>query len=289
MKLIKTTFTFLFFFLLLILIISNRLLTINKYVIEYNNLPANFDGYKIVHLSDLHSKTFGKNNKKLLKKINKINPNIIVMTGDMVNTTDENFNVFINLSNALAHNYDVYYIVGNHEQNLKIKELKKLYKNLKNVGINVLDNEKLILKQGTDTINIYGLWFNLRYYSDQTNEAIKNNPQDYYFSKNIMDKIITKEDGSFTVLLTHNPMYFNTYIEWGADLILTGHVHGGMIRIPFVGGIFSPEKTYFPEYDSGIYIKNNQKMIISRGLGNGNDGIRFWNAPEIISIELKRQ
>lgn len=138
-------------------IISNQLLTVTTYTLEYNNLPKSFDGYKIIHLSDLHSKQFGKDNKKLINLITKQSPDIVVMTGDMVNTTDNNLDVFVSTAQQLADRFDTYYIVGNHEQNLAKDKLSSLYQALKNSGVHVLDNNKKSIQKGSEKIDIYGL------------------------------------------------------------------------------------------------------------------------------------
>ena len=266
---------------------SNQLAVISEYELQYEKLPASFDGYKILQLSDLHSKDFDRGNKGLLKKIHGQAPDIIVLTGDMVNSTDLDFSVFLSLAEELAVDYEVYYIVGNHEQSLSKSSQIHLLSELKGMGVRILDNEKVVIKRGEDSIDLYGLWFNLRYYSDRTNDYVLEDTETYYFSLDKMEKIFGKNDGQrFSILLAHNPLYADTYRKWGADLTLSGHVHGGMIRLPFLGGIYSPERTFFPEYDSGIYVFGQQNMIVSRGIGNGNMGFRLFNPPEIITVTL---
>jgi len=270
-----------------IFIISNTMLTVSGYDLEYASLPSSFDGFRIVHLSDLHSTRFGAGNQRLLKAIEKQRPDIIVMTGDMINSTDQEYSIFISLAEQLASKYKVYFVVGNHEQSLKDNQLQLLYSELTNAGVYVLNNEKMAIEKDDDSINIHGMWFNLRYYSDQTNQYIRDNPDDYYFTldrmKGVMD---VHDDNQFSILLTHNPLYFDTYSQWGADLTLCGHIHGGMIRLPFLGGVYSPERTYFPEYDAGLFTSADKRMIVSKGLGNGKLGFRFLNCPEIVVITL---
>lgn len=272
-----------------IFIVSNQVLMITTYNLEYPDLPASFDGLKVAQLSDLHSNRLGADNQRLIRAIDKQSPDVIVMTGDMINSTDKDYDIFISLADNLANEYEVYFVVGNHEQSLKDTELKSLYSELRAVGVYVLDNEKLIIEKGDERINIYGMWFNLRYYSDQTNQYIRDNPENYYFSLDRMNSVLgTHEDGGFTILLTHNPTYFDTYSKWGADLTLSGHIHGGMVRIPFLGGIYSPERIFFPEYDAGLFSVKDKKMVVSRGLGNGDLGFRFLNPPELVVITLKK-
>lgn len=250
---------------------------------EINENSTSFKGFKILQLSDLHNKSFGNNNNRLVKKIIGENPDIIVMTGDMVNAKDNDFEVFINLAEQISKSFDVYYIVGNHEQDLNEDKRKILMDKLSEIGIRVLDNEKVTISRGAESINLYGLWFNLRYYKDLKNEYTK----DVFFGTKQIQSILGDLDtDSYNILLTHNPLYADTYSNWGADLTLSGHIHGGMIRIPFVGGLLSPEREFFPEYDAGKYQVNGKILIVNRGLGNGDFGIRVFNPPEISVIML---
>ena len=263
--------------------LDNNFLEVSQYTVRSNKIPTSFKGFKILQLSDLHSKDFGNDNNKLIKKINRENPDIVVMTGDMVNANDKDFEVFIDLAEQLSKRYDTYYIVGNHEQNINDDKRKLLLDKIKEIGIRVLDNEKVTITRGTGSINLYGLWFNLRYYKDVNSEYAK----DIFFGAEQIQSILGNLDTeSYNILLTHNPLYAETYSNWGADLILSGHIHGGMIRIPFVGGLLSPERTFFPKYDAGEYQVNGKTLIVNRGLGNGNFGIRLFNRPEISVITL---
>lgn len=262
---------------------DNNFLEVSQYIVKSNKIPTSFKDFKILQLSDLHSKNFGNRNNKLIKKVNSENPDIIVMTGDMVNTKDTDFEVFINLAEQISKRYDTYYIVGNHEQNLTDDKRKILIDKLNEIGIRVLDNEKVTITRGTESINLYGLWFALRYYKDLNNEYTK----DVFFGAKQIQTVLGNLDiDSYNILLTHNPLYADTYSNWGADLTLSGHIHGGMIRIPFIGGLLSPERKFFPKYDAGKYQVNGKILIVNRGLGNGDFGIRVFNRPEISVITL---
>lgn len=262
---------------------DNNILEVSHYTVASNKIPTSFKGFKILQLSDLHSKSYGNYNNKLIKKVNSEKTDIVVMTGDMVNAKDADFEVFINLAEQIGKRYETYYIVGNHEQNLNDDKRKELMDKLNEIGIRVLDNEKVTITRGMDSINLYGLWFNLRYYKDLSNEYTK----DIFFGAEQIQSILGSLDtDSYNILLTHNPLYADTYSNWGADLILSGHIHGGMIRIPFAGGLLSPERDLFPEYDAGKYEVNNKVLIVNRGLGNGDFGFRVFNQPEISIITL---
>lgn len=221
---------------------------------------------------------------KKLRAIDRQDPDIIAITGDMINRRERNYRVFDDMVAALAEKYPIYYIVGNHEQNLQEETLAEMLDHLENLGVQVLDNEKTSIEKEGEAINLYGLWFHLRYYRDLSNEYT----EDYYFGKKQIKQILGEaEKEDFNILLTHNPVYFDTYSSWGADLTLSGHMHGGMVRIPFKGGLFSPEQELFPKYDGGVYKDGSNTMIVSRGLGRGRAGFRFFNRPELVVITLK--
>lgn len=272
-----------FLIILGLILFSNNTIGITRYVIKSAKIPTEFNNCKIIQLSDLHSKEFGNDNWRLIQKIDNEKPDIIVMTGDMINTSDDNYHAFMKLSQNLAQRYKVYFIVGNHEQILSDPHIVI---SLKNYGVTVLDNEKVRIEKGNSFINLYGMWFKLKYYKN------KNAPdsKDIYYDLDTMQKALDASNPTeFNVLLTHNPMYFPTYAQWGADLTLSGHVHGGIINIPFKGGLLSPEREFFPEYYGGSYQIQNKGMIVNRGLGNGNVGIRVKNQPEICLISLSNQ
>lgn len=272
--------------LLVLLIISNKMLTVTSYNVRSDKIPENFKGFKLALIADLHNASFGKDNRILLNKLEKMEPDAVLLAGDMVSTSDKEYTVFFSLAQKLAQRYETYYVVGNHEQALGEKEVNLFCQNAESEGIKVLDNQRVSIIRGNEKINLYGMWFNLRFYADRSPEADKS--QQYYFDVDTITEILGQSSkNEFNILLTHNPLYFDTYEKWGADLTLSGHIHGGMIRIPFIGGVYSPEKTYFPEYDGGIYAKNNSQMIVSRGMGNGGLGFRFLNCPELVEVVLK--
>ncbi|HZK43448.1 MAG TPA: metallophosphoesterase [Syntrophomonadaceae bacterium] len=286
----KNIITWVFILLIALIFISifasKYIIQVSTYNITSNKIPSAFNHFKILQISDLHSNTFGLDNINLIKKVEKINPDIVVMTGDMVDTTDTDFDVFINLATVLSEKYDVFFIMGNHEQNLVTQKRKFLIEQLKETGITVLDNEFVAIDREQETIHLYGMWFNLRYYRNLTDKSA----EDIQFTPEKMKTILGECDESiYNILLTHNPLYFNTYADWGSDLTLAGHVHGGMIRIPFIGGLLSPERNLFPKYSAGHYEIGNKNLIVNRGLGNGGFGIRVFNNPEISVIILETQ
>lgn len=258
--------------------LDNKLLKVSEYEIKSDKIPKEFNKFKIVHLSDFHSHAFIGKNNKIIEKINKKNPNIIIMTGDMVNKYDKKFYRFLDLAEVLSKKYKIYYIVGNHEQRLKKHDLNLILKKLNQFGIKILRNEKIILKGEKEYINIYGIDIPLAFYK------IRNKPTN--IDEIINEKLKKCSDKEYNILLAHNPLYFEKYAKYNLNLTLSGHVHGGMIRLPFIGGLLSPERKLFPKYSGGLYEINNKKLIVSKGLGHSKPLIRIFNMPEILSITL---
>ena len=255
---------------------------VSKYSITSGKIPSAFNGYKILQLSDLHDMSFGKDNSKLLKKIEEINPDIIVMTGDMVNANTKNFNKFYSFSKEIVKNYETYYIMGNHEMRLTGKEQLDILQKLNSFGVKVLNNKKAFLSKDNEIITLYGLHQPISSYKN----ALKNNVETDFILADMERTFSNIDNNSFNILLSHSPFDFEVFEKWGADLVLSGHVHGGLIRLPFIGGILSPERTFFPKYDAGEYTINDSKMIVNRGLGNGTINLRIFNHPEVCVIEL---
>ncbi|WP_250674329.1 metallophosphoesterase [Paraclostridium ghonii] len=262
-----------------------------RYEMKNRKIPKEFDNFKIVQVSDLHNKTFGKNNEKLLNQIDSEEPDIVVITGDLVEGDKENFHIALNFLDELVKKYKVYHIIGNHEQKSLIKKYKKEYetyfKELSKKPIINLENDKVILNKGKSSINIYGFIIPLENYP-YFFKNFKNRKKglDENFIQKSLGKINREE---YNMMLAHTPFFFEDYTKYGADLVLSGHVHGGIIRLPIVGGVLSPNREFFPKYDFGIYKKDNTTMIINKGLGSSKVLVRFNCRPEIVSITLKSE
>ena len=264
-------------------IISLFKIDVSKYEVASSKVPKAFDGFKILQLSDLHNRRFNKNNKKIVKIIEKQKPDIIVMTGDMVSSNSTGFSNFFSLVEELDGKYPIYYIFGNHEQRLSVEKQASIIGKLREYGVKVLNNQQEFITKDDESIQIFGLKQELIYYTNYLKSK-----KTYSYETKDMENAIRKADGKkFNILLAHNPLYFDTYEKWGADLIFSGHVHGGIIQIPFVGGLLSPERKLFPKYSGGEYEIDDSKMIVSRGLGYTKINLRFFNNPEICVVELK--
>lgn len=260
------------------LYLDNTLVEVSKYEIKSNKIPKEFNKYKIVQLSDFHSYGFKRDNLKWIEKIYEEAPDIIVITGDMVNKYDKKFEKFLNIAEILSKKYKIYFIIGNHEIRLKKKDLEYILNKLKGFGIKILKDEKITIARKNGHINIYGLHIPLSYYK------IINRPANVGEVVSKVLKVCKEEE--FNILLAHNPLFFEEYSKHNIDLTLSGHVHGGMIRLPIIGAILSPERKFFPKYSGGIYEINNKKLVVSRGLGHSKRGIRLFNKRDLVSITL---
>ncbi len=246
-------------------------------------LPNSFDGMKIVHLSDLHNKVFGSNNAPLLKLIADEKPDLIVMTGDMISHNAPNTEQFLTLVKNLRKLCPVYYVNGNHElSDLDDEEFKRVANVLSEHGAVCLDNTSAEIYRGDEYVRICGLCYTAEYY-----RGVREYKRGWkaLLLTDMIDYMGIKQPDEYTILLAHNPLDFDVHAEWGADLSFGGHVHGGLIRLPLVKGIFSPERRFFPKYKEGVYNIGNSFLVASRGLGK----IRINNPPEIVSVTLNKK
>lgn len=263
------------FIILLILWIIRGNITVETTNISISNkkIPDVFNGFTIAHISDLHNTCFGKENEKLLCKIKTAEPDIIIITGDLIDSRYTDIEVGIDFAVNALKIAPVYYVNGNHES--RLSEYKELETKLLQAGINVLINKTVEIQRLDDKITISGIE-DPAFYSVNNTENIING----------LLKSIECESNYFNILLSHRPEAFNAYVENKFDLVFSGHAHGGQFRIPFIGGILAPGQGLFPKYDSGLYSKNDTTMIVSRGLGNSLFPFRVNNTPEIIITKL---
>lgn len=253
------------------------------YTIGSKRILPEFNNYRIIHLSDLHGSLYGRDNEDLVRRIRQIDPHIIVMTGDMADTSPRAIQRFENLCCQLCDDYPVYYVEGNHEQEMEGKLRGKFLKTIREMGAITLKNQQHKIFSHGAFIKIYGLVTPMVYYKD----ILKEYQRGITFSSQDAEDLLGKADDScYKILLAHNPLYYPSYRDWGADLTLSGHIHGGIIRIPKLGGLLSPDLTFFPKYDGGHFKEVGKHLIVSRGLGN-HFLVRVFNPPELVSITLR--
>lgn len=266
-----------------VLIVSTVLIVLDSYInidvshyeIKSDKLNQKYNNYKIMLLTDLHNRDI---TEKLVKIVNEENPNIIVMSGDMINEKVDGFDNFFNLCEELKDK-TVYYVFGNHEENMSDEKQNEFIEKIKEkTNVILLNNDKVELD---DSFTIYGFSPQVKYYLASTKEKIDLN----YIEERIGKIDINK----FNLLISHDPLLYNLYSEYGFDMVLSGHLHGGIINIPFVGGLLSPDFTFFPKYYKGVNKIGNTNLVISRGLGYGYMiPIRVFNRGEVVIINLMK-
>ena len=258
---------------------GNKALELNRYTISSGRLPETFDGYRIAHVSDLHNAEMGKDNEKLLDMLRDAGPDIIAITGDIIDSRNTNVEIALEFTKAAMEIAPCYYVTGNHEA--RVSEYDELKEGLTEQGVVVLEDATTEISLDGDTITLIGV-------NDPSYQT------DYLFGdyETVMNgklQEISDEENGFTVLLSHRPELFEIYADNNMDLVLSGHAHGGQFRFPFVGGLVAPNQGLFPKYDAGLYTEENTNMVVSRGIGNSILPFRFNNRPEVILIELQSE
>ncbi len=259
-------------------IICNKVLELNTYTVASSDLPESFEGFRVAHISDLHNEEFGKDNEKLLSMIEKANPDIIAITGDIVDCHRTDTDVALSFVKEAMEIAPCYYVAGNHESRVP-EDFQKLLSGFECLGVRVLRNESIEFTKGEESITILGVD------DPDFSEMSFFDIQDAVMDKQLSE-ITPENTDKFTLLLSHRPELFEVYKENSIDLVLSGHAHGGQFRLPFVGGLYAPHQGILPEYDSGLYTEGNTNLIVSRGLGNSLFPLRLFNPPEVILVEL---
>lgn len=244
---------------------ENTHFTVTSYEYKNSKVPEEMDGLRILQISDLHNQSYGKDNRRLLKAIEKCNADVIVITGDLVDSTFTNCDVALAFAKELVKLAPAYYCTGNHEHRMTKAALEVFLKDLSATGVHLLLDEAIAFHGGL----LVGL-------DDPSSDT------------DTLSRILEEnEDDPFTLLLTHKPHNLEYYLD--ADLVLAGHAHGGQIVIPFVGGLLAPDQGYFPHYTKGFYTMENATMLVSRGIGNSHRVPRIFNIPELVLLTLRCQ
>ena len=245
--------------------------------ISSSHIPAAFSGFRIAQVSDLHNSEFGKNNTELLKLLSESRPDIIAITGDLIDANHTDVGIALGFAQESVRIAPTYYVTGNHEATCS--QYGDLKAGLEEAGVIVLEDEAISLERGGETIALLGLAdpdFTVK--GDMFGEVPA-------MVSTKLKNLIGDESG-YTILLSHRPELFETYVDGGIDLVFSGHVHGGQFRLPFIGGLVAPNQGLFPKYDAGLYTDGGTSMVVSRGIGNSIIPFRFNNRPEIVLVEL---
>lgn len=258
---------------------QNNSIVISEMVFKSDAVPESFKGYKILQISDLHNKEFGSKQNKILAKIEKIKPDIIVITGDLIDSKNTNIDIAMELINKVVNIAPIYYVSGNHEAWSGSYDYLK--SKLENSGVVVLDNQKVQVFNDSDYIDIIGLTDTSFIKSDWLEYGVDVE------TKNLLNTL-TKGSADFRILLSHRPELFDIYSNSNVNLVFSGHAHGGQFRLPFIGGLIAPDQGFFPKLTEGIHKSNDTSMIISRGLGNSIIPVRILNRPELVVVTLSK-
>lgn len=253
-------------------------------VVHYRILSKKIEkNVRIALVSDLHNASLGEKNQVVLNAIDREKPDVVVSAGDLVTSGDYGkYQNALALCQELVKRYPFYYGLGNHET--KIRERADRYgdyyqrweEDLQKIGVSMLHNQVITIPN--TGVVLYGLELPLRFFVKE---------KEVNCSREDIQKLVGVADSeTFNLLIGHNPEFFEAYMDWGADLVVSGHQHGGIVRIPFLGGLVSARLELFPKYDGGLFSGKNGQMIISRGLGTHTIPIRFHNPCELVIIDL---
>lgn len=257
--------------LLLFLYWNNNALSVTQYLYQNPEVPQGFEGYRIVHLSDLHNKVFGGENEPLLEQIAALDPDLIVLTGDFVDASNhtnyDKARLFMQQISKIAPSY---YVLGNHEQLLPEEEMQQFLADVVSYGIHHVQDEMITISaENGDSLQLIGL----------SNRSL--------YTTKLKTMMAEESKEALYLLLAHEPQLIDHYAETGVDLVFSGHAHGGQFRIPFVNiGIYAPDQGLFPNLVEGMHTVQNTTIVVSRGLGNSAFPFRLFNRPEIVCVTL---
>lgn len=254
---------------------SNNWIQTTEYTVSSEELPAAFDGKKIMQVSDLHNATFGDRQKPLIEKVQKEQPDVIFITGDLIDSNRYDLEPALTLVDALVEIADVYFVTGNHE--ISINRLDEIRQALTDRGVIYLENEAVDWTMEGETVQIAGIH----------DPLMSNYRGEEEYTRGAIAESALSDD--FTLLLAHRPEQFDVYVENGIDVVFSGHAHGGQVRIPGIGGVFAPGQGWFPEMTKGVFKEENTQLVVSRGLGNSGFPLRILNLPEIVSVTLVKE
>lgn len=258
---------------------GNRALTVTHLTVDSDQIPAPFSGFRIAQVSDLHNARFGPENQQLLDLLQQEKPDLILLTGDLVDSRRTDLEVGISFATQAAAIAPTCYVPGNHEARLSGDDYAALIQGLEAGGVTVLENRLESLERDGAQITLAGV-YDPGFYRDSMGK-------DPALVADALLSSLPLEEQNYTVLLSHRPELLDTYAAHPVDLVFTGHAHGGQVRLPGIGGLAAPGQGLFPRYDAGLYRQGNTFMVVSRGLGNSIFPLRVNNRPELVVVELQ--
>lgn len=251
---------------------GNNCLDVTRHIVITDKLSEGIKPLKILHLSDLHNKRFGKHQERLLKVIKNENPDIIVFTGDIVDSRRTDFEPALELLDKTIDIAPTYFITGNHD--VAIPNYESLLEQIEATGTTYIANKSLALEHEGAFIHLHGV-------DDSNLIGYKT----FYENLELLSTAMDTEE--FNILLVHKPRFIETYATLNYDLVFSGHAHGGQIRLPGIGGILSPGQGFLPKYSEGLIEKDDTSLVVSRGLGNSLFPFRVLNNPEVVVVTIQ--
>lgn len=277
--------------LLLILLLISLLtiyytcpIVVTHYTISSSKLPSSFDQYRILQLSDVHIDSNEYDNTLLLKKIKLKKPDLIVITGDLISSSSYAFEPCLDLLKQLAKLAPTYYIYGNHEVYMTYNPTEAQFlSRISQLGVTLLNNETTqITAPNGESFTLVGLMDPIDVNMLPEGDSLEN-----LYLQDSLTTLTSLNEQDFNLLLAHRPEYINQYSDYHIDLVLAGHAHGGLVRLPLIGGLYATNQGFFPKYTSGVHRMNHTKLIINRGIGVSSVHLRIFNPPEIVVVTLK--
>lgn len=249
-------------------------LGVSQYDIALPKGMEGLDGYRIVQIADLHS---AKLDKELEQALEQLQPNLIVMTGDLVNREDRDFTQALSTAALAVRFAPTYFVRGNHE--VDNPDYARLRQGLEKVGVTILEDEGVVLEYHGASLNLVGVK-DVTAHPGSRAQAIED------MAQTAKDLFV---EGAYHVLLSHRPSLLEAYEASGADLVFSGHAHGGQVRLPVIGAVFAPDQGLLPQVTAGVHAAGKAQVVVSRGLGNGTPFPRLWNGPELVAVTLRAQ
>lgn len=272
----------------------NQSIMMRTYTCQNSDIPESFQGYRIVHLTDIHSVRDVKQGEMIYEKVRSANPDMICITGDLIDSAyykrngikGEQYTLW--LLEELLKIAPVYMVYGNHEMVLLDNPDQNAFKvAVENLGVEIINNKsfKIYSDDREEYIRLAGIQDPATLYKSFRYAGIKTNGDRVEAMLDTVTVGVRSEE--FVLLLSHRPEYLEMYDQYSLDVCLTGHAHGGQFRIPFVGGVYAPGQGFFPKYTKGVYRTDDLEMYVGVGIGNSTIPLRIFNPPEMITIVLE--
>ena len=255
--------------------------SVSNYVVEHEKLPEAFDGFRILHISDLHSNKLLCRAGRLAEKVRNLSPDLIVVTGDLVDSVRVDFETPVRFIANAAKICPVYYVPGNHEARIRHRDI--LFRSLAAAGANLLFDKREVVRRNGAEISITGI-LDPRF-CPHASRLTPPGMRTLVRLRNLRDG----DNERYRILLSHRPEFADIYSGEGFDLVFSGHAHGGQWRIPMLGAVYSPGQGLFPEYTGGLHRVSGTEMVVSRGLGNSEFPIRINNPFELVFVTLRHK